>query len=67
MNPRKYKEFRDGGGRARISLSHGMRKDQGMAHKEAGEDRIGCEHVDPQETGFLGEEELGRKAVWAGG
>lgn len=38
-----------------------MRKDQGTAHKEAGEDRIGCEHVDPQETGFLGEEELGRK------
>ena len=44
-----------------------MRKDQGMAHKEAGEDRIGCEHMDPQETGFSGEEELGRKAVWAGG
>lgn len=28
-----------------------MRKDQGMAHKQAGEDRIGCEHVDPQERG----------------
>lgn len=46
-----------------MSLNHGMRKDQGMADKEAGEDRVGCEHVDPQERAFLGEEELGRKAV----
>lgn len=63
MRPRKYREFRDGCGRGGISLHRGMRKDQGMAHKEAGEDSIGCEHVDTREKGFLGEE-LGRKPVW---
>ena len=38
MSSGKDREFRDGDrGWGGISLHHGMKKDQGMAHEEAGE------------------------------